>query len=249
MKIGLFANATRDPGGLYAREVCEFITARGHVAVEFGNGAADCLVVLGGDGTMLRAAHAVAGENIPLLGINLGNVGHLTSVGKENGLHAVNNVLEGNFTIQKRMMLQINSPVAQNSAVLHSGQQVALNDVVLRGERLTQFIVYVGPRPLTEFRADGVIVSTPTGSTAYNRSAGGPLLDPAADMLAITPICAAEPAVRPWVLAGDSPVSVEANRALSLFIDGEPLPHPVQGASVCRADCVTQIIITPPHPV
>jgi NAD+ kinase len=232
MTIGIFANAGRDPGGVYAREVCDYVTARGHLAVECpASVSVDCLAVLGGDGTMLRAArYAAQLNNAPLLGINLGHVGYLTAVTKENGLRGIQALLDGSYTLCKRMMLEANN-------------RIALNDAVLRGEKLTRFIIYVNGNVLTEYRADGVIVSTPTGATAYNRSAGGPLLETEGVMFAVTPICAADPTARPWVLNGENRITVKAERAALLSLDGEPLPAPTDAVCVKRAQVTASLII------
>ena len=211
MIIGVFYNADKDPGGLYANEMCSFIQKSGHEARLFSPGKKpdlSFLVVLGGDGTMLRAAQL----GYPMLGINLGNVGFLTDCEKERGFDAVMRVIEGKYTTQKRLMLAVNN-------------KTALNDVVVRGEKLTRFTVKSNGVLLWESRADGVIVATPTGSTAYNRSAGGPLLMPESRMLAVTPICpSGEAAVGAWVLAGEREITITAARPVALVVDGETHP-------------------------
>jgi NAD+ kinase len=213
MIVGLYTNCEKDPEGLYTREISDFLKARGHVPVAWTDGeeaALDFMVVLGGDGTMLRAAQYAAPSAIPLLGINLGRVGFLTDAGKNEGLQAVEKVLAGNYTVQKRMMLS-------------AGGKTALNDAVVKGGRLTRFVLSVDGKYLAEIRADGIVVATPTGSTAYNRSAGGAVLLPESEMLAVTPICPNDLSVRPWVLDGNCEIQISADCEASLYMDGEPI--------------------------
>jgi NAD+ kinase len=217
MTVGLFVNLEKDPLQRYAREVGDFLTSRGHTVSECrADGALspmDFMVVLGGDGTMLRAARlatryaAQEGKGIPLLGINLGYVGHLTDVGKDEGLQAVERVLAGKYGVQKRMMLEADG-------------YVALNEIVVKGRRLTRFCIHTNGKPVADFRADGIIAATPTGSTAYNRSAGGPLLLPESEMIAVTPICP-NPSAQPLVLDGNCEIQITADIETTVTPDGE----------------------------
>jgi len=209
MTIGIFYNTDKDPGGVYAREIGGFIQSSGHEARLLAPGenpALDFMVVLGGDGTMLRAAQL----GYPMLGINLGNVGFLTDCEKDRGFYAIERVINGNYSTQKRLMLKLN-------------HKTALNDVVVRGEKLTRFTIKINNTVLWESRADGVIVATPTGSTAYNRSAGGPLMMPESRMFAVTPICPSGE-VRPWVLDANSEIIITAAHPVTLMVDGETAP-------------------------
>ena len=142
----------------------------------------EAVIVLGGDGTMLRAAHAVGTHNIPILGINLGTMGFLTEVEESNVYIALDRLLNNDFTIEKRMMVE----GRVKDKVYHS-----LNDVVITRAGFSRIIglsIYVNEQLLDTYEADGVIVATPTGSTGYNLSAGGPIVSPKSKAIVVTPI-------------------------------------------------------------
>ncbi|MBQ9863644.1 MAG: NAD(+)/NADH kinase, partial [Lachnospiraceae bacterium] len=148
----------------------------------------DAIIVLGGDGTMLRAARDLVEEEIPLLGVNLGSLGYLAEVEKSNITSALNDLISGEYFIEERMMLE-GTIIRDGNVVTRT---VALNDIsVLKSQpfRAINFDVYVNGQFLKSYGADGVIVSTPTGSTGYNLSAGGPIVEPCADLLVLTPVC------------------------------------------------------------
>ena len=143
----------------------------------------DCAIVIGGDGTLIEVARMLRRE-IPILGINMGTLGYLTEVEVSGVEQAVCQMLADHYTIENRMMLQ---------AEFEDGSRdIALNDIVVsrkNGLRLIHFDIYVNGSFLNSYEADGVILSTPTGSTAYNLSAGGPVVEPTASLIVITPIC------------------------------------------------------------
>ena len=148
----------------------------------------DAIIVLGGDGTMLRAARDLVEEEIPLLGVNLGSLGYLAEVEKSNITSALSDLISGEYFIEERMMLE-GTIIRDGNVVTRT---VALNDIsVLKSQpfRAINFDVYVNGQFLKSYGADGVIVSTPTGSTGYNLSAGGPIVEPCADLLVLTPVC------------------------------------------------------------
>jgi NAD+ kinase len=187
----------------------------------------DVLIVLGGDGTFLRAARAVAEVDVPLLGVNLGKVGFLSKV-EADGLEAVlAQVAEGAFTIDERMTLRgVIRPAGRSGG----REFFALNDVVIaRGSlaRVVRLDVAIGPSHLATFIADGLIVASPTGSTGYSFSAGGPILDPLSRNLVVTPIAGYLSAIRSVVVSPSQTVTariVDAHEAL-VSIDGrEDLP-------------------------
>ncbi|MCL2203058.1 MAG: NAD(+)/NADH kinase [Defluviitaleaceae bacterium] len=238
MKVGIVANTEKDPGYAYSHEIKKFITQRGHDCEIIAPGpteagCADFWVVLGGDGTMLRAARYAARVNIPLLGINLGNVGFLADVRKDDGFDALDKALAKNYRVEKRMMLA-------------AGDATALNDVVLKGTRLTRFTVSLDGKMVCQVRADGIIVATPTGSTAYNLSAGGPVLLPENEMMAVTAVSPSQGCGRSWVLEGDAVVKIQAHREASVALDGEGLPPLPAGEwlEIRRCTCFTSIIRT-----
>lgn len=147
----------------------------------------DVILVLGGDGTVIQAAHDVVDCDIPILGVNLGTLGYLAEIDRHNILPALDSLMAGNYEMEERMMLE-----GRNGKDDEQTCQVALNDVVITRKghlRVVKYHVYVNEQFLTSFQADGMIVATPTGSTGYSLSAGGPIVAPNAHMIVITPIC------------------------------------------------------------
>ena len=151
----------------------------------------ECVLVLGGDGTMIQAAIDLVHSKLPILGINMGTVGFLTEVEPQNLERALDLMLQDKYTIENRIMLRESSVTPTGTS---SGKACyALNDVVLskRGDcRLITIKVYINDELADIYRADGLIISTPTGSTGYNLSAGGPVMVPDTEATVITPICA-----------------------------------------------------------
>lgn len=142
----------------------------------------EAAIVLGGDGTMLRAAHSIGIYNVPYIGINLGTLGFLTEIEESNTFKALDRLLNDDFVIEKRMMIEGST----KDKVFHS-----LNDVVITRAGFSRIIglkIYVNNQLLDTYEADGVIVATPTGSTGYNMSAGGPIVSPKASAIVVTPI-------------------------------------------------------------
>jgi len=190
--------------------------------------ATDALVVLGGDGTFLRAARAVAEVDVPILGINLGKVGFLSKA-EAGELDAVlAKIVEGRFTIDERMSLD--GRILRDGRPIHAGRHVALNDIVVaRGSlaRVCRFDVAIDDTHLATFIADGLVVASPTGSTGYSFSAGGPILDPVSRNLVVTPIAAYLSAIRSVVVSPLQMVRctvVDAHEAL-VSVDGrEDIP-------------------------
>lgn len=184
---------------------------------------ADLLVVLGGDGTILKVLHELHHELPPILGINLGTLGFLTCVSSREWPHAVEAIATGTIQLSKRALLDVE--VRRGNEVLQ--RRLALNDaVVTRGEhsRLIRLNVFVDRAALSEYNADGLIVATPTGSTAYSLSAGGPVLTPDSGAFIITPVCPHVLTMRP-VLVGDRSlievVPTPASDNVSLTLDGQ----------------------------
>lgn len=163
---------------------------------------AECCIVLGGDGTMLQAARSAAYVDIPLIGVNLGTLGYLAEVEKGGVDDALAKILEGQYDLEDRMMLY-GSAAGQND--------YALNDIVITKVSAIQaiaFDVYVNDLFLSNYHADGIIISTPTGSTGYSMSAGGPIVEPSANMILITPICPHTINSRSMVLSADTKIKV-----------------------------------------
>lgn len=197
-----------------AEELESFLSGRG-VAID--GARAQLVISLGGDGTMLRAAQLAHSLDAPLLGVNLGLLGYLSEVDPGHARAALERVLSGDLDIEERMMLACD--VKDGSEESH---YVGLNEVLVErsgGHRLVRLGVKIGGEALAAFNADGLIVATPTGSTAYALSAGGPIVSPRAHCLILVPVSAHMIFSRPFVLAPDERVEIT--------VDG-----PEQGASV-----------------
>jgi NAD+ kinase len=183
----------------------------------------DMVLVLGGDGTLLSVARLLEGTNQPILGINLGSLGFLTELGLEEIFGSLEKVLDGEYSIEPRVRLE---------ASLHrDGEQIGryqvLNDVVINKGALARIIdleTYVDDQRVTNYQADGLIISTPTGSTAYSLSAGGPIIEPTLDVFVISPICPHTLTNRPLVIPGGSRVELflaSDSGAVFLTLDGQ----------------------------
>jgi NAD+ kinase len=192
----------------------------------------DVLVVLGGDGTFLRAARAVAEVDVPLLGINLGKVGFLSKAEATDLEPVLASIVEGDYTIDERMAIEgrILRAAGAKAGASDAERHVALNDIVIaRGSlaRVCRLDVSIDDTHVATFIADGLVVSSPTGSTGYSFSAGGPILDPISRNLVVTPIAAYLSAIRSIVVSPDQVVRcrvVDAHEAL-VSVDGrEDLP-------------------------
>ena len=184
----------------------------GYLEISKIPGNIDCIITLGGDGTLIRVARDTSYLNIPLIGVNLGHLGYLTSLGSEGGIEdMVDKLLADEYSIENRMM--IDAYVKRSGAASKVHQ--ALNEVVIAGNTCSKFIrcrVYVNKELLNEYCADGIIVATPTGSTAYNLSAGGPIVEPGARMFIITAICPHALNQRSIVLAPESNIEIEISK-------------------------------------
>jgi len=189
-------------------------------------GQVDLLIVLGGDGTLLSMARAVGDLGVPMLGVNLGGLGFLTATTLDEMVPALETVLAGGMDVEERMMLA--------ARLLRGGQTVsehiALNDVVITKSAMSRIIelaVSVDGRHATSYRADGLIVSTPTGSTAYNLSVGGPILFPTLDAVVLTPIAPHTLSNRPIVLPGPQRIDVtlRGDQDVMLTMDGQVGVH------------------------
>jgi NAD+ kinase len=223
-----------------AEQLQQWLEAKGVEASLLGagsgyNGAApepalppqtDLVAVLGGDGTMLGAVRRVVEsglDHIPILGVNLGGLGFLTALGPEELFPAMERVLAGDYIAPPRLMLD--AEVSRGGEVCY--RFTALNDVVINKAALAPIVelgVMADGLPLTSFRADGLIFSTPTGSTAYNLSAGGPICHPALECIVVTPICSFALSNRPLLLQPDIRLSLTLDdraRDASLTCDGQ----------------------------
>jgi len=205
---------------------------------------ADMLVSFGGDGTILHTARAAACCGTPILGVNLGKKGFMADLEKED-IRFIEKVVLGDFHIDRRMML--------NVAVERAGRNIysdyALNDVVVSGvAHMIDITVFGDGQRMTSFAGDGIVIATPTGSTAYSMSAGGPIVEPAAENIIITPVCAHVLIAKSFVLAPDRAVTVEMGRlgrkSAYLTADGNAAVTLQTGdiVAVSRSQYVTNLI-------
>lgn len=167
-----------------------------------------CILVVGGDGTLLQASRDLIEKNIPLLGVNRGTLGYLAEVDGENVEHALDKLIAGEYVVENRMMLE-GSAYGRKGRLL---SDVALNDIVIaRNGRLQilDFHIYVNGEYLRAYSADGIIISTPTGSTGYSLSAGGPIVAPEASLILLTPIAPHTLNTRSIILPEDVEITVE----------------------------------------
>ena len=183
----------------------------------------DLMIVLGGDGTVLAVARAIGTRQVPILGINLGHLGFLTDLAPSDVDGALTRVFDGEYALQERSRLEVvtregerevEAGLVLNDAVFSKGPEVA---------RLIEIDTRVDGRWIGTYRADGLVIATPTGSTAYNLSAGGPILDPGVDAMILTPICPHTLSVRPLVLRDESVVEVRLRDedSVLLTLDGQ----------------------------
>ena len=210
----------------------------------------ECVLVLGGDGTLIQAARDLSGKNIPLLGVNYGTLGYLAGVEKQNILPALDRLMADDYTLEKRMMLE--------GIVYNAGKavkkDVALNDIVISRKgvlRVIDFRIYVNGKFLNQYAADGIIIATPTGSTAYNMSAGGPIVSPDASLLVVTPICPHTLNTRSIILSSEDKITIELCRDRGdrdeermVSFDGESAQsaYAQDTIEICRSAQYTNII-------
>lgn len=205
------------------RERLTDVTVQGVCGPEEIGGQIELLVVLGGDGALLSAARAVAREEVPLLGVNVGHLGFLTELEGGDVEQAVDRLLAGDFRLDSRLMLR--SRVERQGEIV--AEHLALNDVVITRTTFARMIrlrTFVGGEFVVEYMADGMIVATPTGSTAYSLSAGGPIVSPEVEAVVITPICPHTLAARSIVVPPQEGIVVELvgrEEGTLLTVDGQ----------------------------
>ena len=185
---------------------------------------ADAVIVLGGDGSLLDAARRAAPCGKPLLGINMGRLGFMSEL-EMSELSLLENLFTGNFELDRRAMLHITVKTSTGGT---RAESFALNDAVISNgsvARIVDLELYASGEPVTTYRADGVIVATPTGSTAYSMSAGGPIVDPELGCLCVTPICPHSLTARPMVFRDDAVIEIkntcQREKMLFLTVDGK----------------------------
>ena len=218
------------------------------VASEKLAASVDLILVLGGDGTMIATARVMGDTEVPVLGVNYGGLGYLAEFRIEELYAALESILAGNYRLDKRVMLAVE--------LVRSDERVTrnrvLNDVVINKSALARIIeieAYLNQQFVNAFRADGLIVSTPTGSTAYNLSAGGPIIFPSMDAVVITPICPFTLSNRPIVVPDDSFIELRLKtdqEDVTLTLDGQVgLPLKVEDRVVIHKSKTTFNLVQP----
>ncbi len=220
-KYLIVSNTIKDPELGSAGDICDYLKLKGVEAEVIGlsfdgldkaipTEGTDCCIVIGGDGTILQVARALAGSGIPILGVNAGNLGYLAETDPYNIRAAIDRIEAGEYELSLRRMLRakIKKSIESEDTIVLSE---ALNDITISrcgNLQIINFSVYVNGKLLCELNADGIIVATPTGSTGYNMSAGGPIVEPGADLIILTPICAHTLNTRSIILKPDDNVEV-----------------------------------------
>ncbi len=216
----IYTNHHKDIEGKTSKRIVEYLETKGQKATLITDREgcrfkesdipqdADCMLVLGGDGTVLQAARDNKVAKLPLIGVDMGTLGYLTEIEPGAVEEALDKLIASDYMIESRMMLK--GQVYRNGEEILEDQ--ALNDIVISrcgSLKIVKLKVYVNGQFLCEYSADGVIVTTPTGSTGYNLSAGGPIVEPKAQLLVLTPICPHTLSARSIILSADDVVEIE----------------------------------------
>lgn len=208
----------------------------------------DLILVLGGDGTMIATTRLMGDTEVPVLGVNYGGLGYLAEFRIEELYAALESILAGNYRLDKRVMLAVELVRSDESVTRNR----VLNDVVINKSALARIIeieAYLNQQFVNSFRADGLIVSTPTGSTAYNLSAGGPIIFPSMEAVVITPICPFTLSNRPIVVPDDSSIELRLKtdqKDVTLSLDGQVgLPLQVEDRVVIHKSKTTFNLVQP----
>ena len=208
----------------------------------------DLILVLGGDGTMIAVARMLGDHEVPVLGVNYGGLGYLAEFRIKELYQALESILSGNFRLDRRVMLDV---ALQRGGELVTQNRV-LNDVVINKSALARIIeieAYLNQRFVNSFRADGLIISTPTGSTAYNLSAGGPVIFPSMNAVVITPICPFTLSNRPIVVPDNATIELHLKtdeEEVTLTLDGQVgFSLKVEDRVVIRKSSVTFNLVQP----
>jgi len=203
MRVGIVVNPNKPSGKILVPKITSWLKERGVTVLDESKVlSADIILALGGDGTFLRAARLVELYDIPILGVNLGSFGFLTDIKEEDVFTALELVLKNDYKIEERITLSLN---------LGDRNLFALNDVVISTNEVGRMIglqISVDGKHLSEISCDGLIIATPTGSTAYSLSAGGPIVFPLLNVMLITPICAHTLSMRPLILPSKSMITL-----------------------------------------
>ena len=259
----ILTNEKKDPGPRISKHIQEYIERSGGTSYRMCDFTRDiqeniscitedtqCVVVLGGDGTMLHAARLIVPHDLPMVGVNLGTLGFLTEIELQNLYEGLDCLLKDEFQVEKRSMLK--------GTVIHHDQETyhlsALNDIVITRSGFSRIIslrIMVNGKFLDDFSADGVIISTPTGSTGYNLSAGGPVVNPKANVILVTPVCPHSLHAKSMVLSQEDEIeiyleNVRENQLEEAYItfDGQVAQklHPGDRIKVRNSDKMAKVI-------
>jgi NAD+ kinase len=264
--VGIVANTEKEKTAEYAKLLKDWLAGRGievfieaEIAGKIGIAGGlpwdelarrtELIAVLGGDGTMLRTARYVAKYNVPIVGINMGSFGYLTEVNLSEMHSALELILAGDYVTEKRMMLDV--AVHRGKNLIAAG--TVLNDVVInRGNlsRIGELEISIDNIYLTTYKSDGLIISTPTGSTAYSLSAGGPIVYPEKDLIIINPICPHTLTNRPIISPESSVLQItlwSKEKGATLTLDGQE-PYRIKSGDVIdvkKSNYKTTLILSP----
>ncbi len=231
---------------LVDEETAALLGIEGHSRAQIPS-LVDMVIVFGGDGTMLGVARLIGARGVPILGVNLGGLGFITEVNKGELFDVLDEILSGKYSLEERIMLTARVYRNNNTAA----DFTVLNDVVINKGALARIIeleTYVDSRYVTTFRADGLIISTPTGSTAYSLAAGGPILYPTLNSIILTPICPHTLTNRPIVLPDGVTIVVTLRAAgedVFLTLDGQ-IGFPLQRddtVEIMKASFTTRLLV------
>ncbi len=240
-RVLIYTNENKDPDGKYTEKVSGFFSERGietdtiisdikriedkDAEIDQGRQDYDCIIVLGGDGTVLQAAREAWRLDIPIVGVNLGKLGFLTEIEPADMEASFDRLINGDFYTEQRMMLR-------GEVIRSNGEKImgrSLNDIVISrfgGMNMIVLNVYVNGHFLHEYKGDGIIVTTPTGSSGYNLSAGGPIVEPSSDVMVLTSICSHSLNHASLILSADDSIEVRLpdsfadDRKIELSFDG-----------------------------
>ncbi len=250
MRIGLVSNKFKDDDYTFTESVIQYLNKQGispvnHFSHIFDKcqytilegqsffDEIDYLICMGGDGTLLTVSYCCAKRDIPILMVNLGTLGYLANVERDEVFEAIDRLISKNFTIDERTMLEA-SYTSQSEVI----KQLALNDMVVTKGLMSKIVhldVNIAGVDLGTIRGDGIILATPTGSTAYNISAGGPILEPTSNTVVITPICSQTPSF-PIVISADDEVTIKvtyrSTSDVALASDGEIVKYIKNGDEI-----------------
>ena len=219
-RFHIVANEDSDPGLRVTGQIEEYLKGNGCIVTsegiirdaDYGKSlsqeafTSECILVLGGDGTFIQVAGKNVEGSIPMLGINLGNTGYLTEIERDSIYPALDRIIRDDCYIEERMMLAGKCDINGTLSTRH-----ALNDIIISRSgslRIIKYEIYVNDMLLNSYSADGVIIATPTGSTGYNLSAGGPIVEPVAELILINPICPHTLNTRAIVLSADYEIRI-----------------------------------------